>query len=472
MELLKCDMCYGRILRYPDGTFHCEDCGLQYSEDEVHEMICETTGETAAPFVLGEDNEVLFNMPEEETPDFSHLEWTAAHPRFGAPNAHKLQEIRTANRPLKGLVINCGDYIRTPDGRTIRSGSLRTVPEQFNNPQWRDIVQLTFADQLVGLRADGAVFTFATRDKKDDGHLIQVFGPEENIVHIAVVHQKGAQVICGLRKDGTVITQCDDPMEDQIAPAVARWTNVETLYSAYDKILGLRRDGTVVSTGEDCSYIEDVVAIAVKRYGTHPMFLHSDGTVSFSRNARQDPDFPYGTEKEYAAIKAWRGIADIAYGNDCLIGWKVDGSLVAQVVNAYNDSIAQEQCQEAGKWHDIVAIYSEYNRFVGLRRDGTFAYVPTADRYGQSEVGIDKLFADYRTVRKELYDSAFRKAIREHRKKAALLHQEQSLLTSQLPELNGFFSGSKRKKVQERLLVIEQALKALRREENALFEKE
>lgn len=150
----------------------------------------------------------------------------------------------------------------------------------------------------------------------------------------------------------------------------------------------------------------------------------------------------------------------------------MDGSLVAQVVNAYNDSISQEQCQEAGKWHDIVAIYSEYNRFVGLRRDGTFAYVPTADRYGQSEVGIDKLFADYRIVRKELYDSAFRKAIREHRKKAALLHQEQSQLTSQLPELNGFFSGSKRKKVQERLLVIEQALKALRREENALFEKE
>ena len=472
MELLKCDMCRGKILRLPDGSFHCGECGQSYSEADIQEIILEMTDGVSSPFRLGEYGEVMIERPEEEEPDFSWLEWTPTYPRFTAPNAGKCAQLRSDNAPLKDLVIHCGDYIRTPDGRTIRSGSLRSVPENFKSAEWHDIVQLAFGDQLVGLRADGAVLTFATRNKKDDGHLIQVFGPEENIVRIAVAKCKEAQVICGLRKDGTVISQCDNPLEDQIAPAVARWSNVEVLYGAYEEILAICRDGSVLSTREDYSYIQDVVAIAVKRYGTHPMFLHSDGTISFSRKALQDPDFPYGTEKEYAAIKAWRGIADIAYGNDCLIGWKMDGSLAAQVVDAYNDSVAQEQCQEAGKWHDIVAIYSDYNRFVGLRRDGTFAYVPTADRYGQSEVGIDKLFADYRTVQKELYDGDFRRTIREHRKKEAALQEEHARLAALLPELTGIFSGAKRKKVQEQLHTIEQELKTLLREKKTLLEKE
>lgn len=151
------------------------------------------------------------------------------------------------------------------------------------------------------------------------------------------------------------------------------WKNIVGLSGSTYTTVGLRADGTVVVCGPE--WIKQGVdgwrdVIDIDDNGSTVAALHADGTVSLSC-----PDY-------FKAVKQWRGIKDLAVGNDFVAGLRDDGTVLVCPWSINNEVSALE----AAEWTDITAISGGSYHLVGLRADGTVVSTDPSSDYSDSPV--------------------------------------------------------------------------------------
>lgn len=222
---------------------------------------------------------------------------------------------------------------------------------------------------------------------------------------------------------------------------------------------GLWLSGRVVADGDDtCGqrftvFWTDIVAIAAG--GWHTVGLRSDGrveAVGYRKDGRCE-------------VSGWINIVAIAAGGDHTVGLKSDGRVVAAGSNNVG------QCEVSG-WTDIVAIAAGRAHTVGLKSDGRIVTVG-ANANGQCDISRWRLFQSLNTLEQERDEirerqqkeeierqEAKREAAERTRKKAELEQKKKALETA-LANLNGLFTGKRRKELKTMIAEIEHEWKML-----------
>lgn len=231
---------------------------------------------------------------------------------------------------------------------------------------------LISADGLIGVKADGTVAMYFTKDD-----LLPEYAGIQKWTDIVGVTYYGTTYY-GLRRDGTVVAagenysgQCN----------VSGWTNVVRVSAGESFVVGLRSNGTVVAAGDNYDGQCDVSAwrriISVSAGGNYTVGLRVDGKVLMTGTG------PFWAQ-EYPGVSDWTDIVAISASDKTIVGLKSDGTVVATGSNAEN------QCA-VSDWTDIVAISANRYHTVGLRSDGTVVstQIAEADNYanfGQCDV--------------------------------------------------------------------------------------
>ncbi|MCL2047208.1 MAG: hypothetical protein FWG87_00635 [Defluviitaleaceae bacterium] len=246
----------------------------------------------------------------------------------------------------------------TRDGQVRASGTNSDGQCHTNTYDWRDMTAVSAgASFTVGLRADGTVVGVGAND----------FGQinVKDWTDIKAI-SAGARHTVGLRADGTLLA-CGQSRYGECK--VTHWRNVIHVIAGQDCTFGIKKDGRVLVSGKNqngnlmVSHLEGVVDIA---YATplRIIALLQDGTIArvgkenimrknFSgfKNIRQisaAPDYFAGLSDDgtvrllayfwqdsgvEAAVVDWREIIAIAAGRYHIIGWKSNGTLVAEMLH-------------------------------------------------------------------------------------------------------------------------------------------
>ena len=366
----------------------------------------------------------------------------------------------TAERHVVGL---------RSDGTVVATGC--NDHEQCDVSNWTNIVMIVTDDtHTLGLRSDGTVVATGYNDYGQCN-----VSNWTDIVAIAA----GDMCSLGLRSDGTVVAtglnnlgQCD----------VSNWTNIKAIAASSTFSVGLRSDGTVVATGYnrfgqcDVSNWTDIIAIANEK--KYIVGLRSDGTVVAA--GYND----YGQ----CNVSDWTGIVTIATGGDKTIGLRLDGTVVATGFNSCGEC-------DVSDWTDIIAIAANGD-FAGVCSDGTvvvaghnveerFNVLGLKLFYADNEKdaiynkGIElmeqateeslhnaagifgklKEYKDSEALRDKCDSKVFQieqeRLKKEHDRHVNQLRKEKGELTEELESLHGFFSGKRRREIEDRLKEID-----------------
>ena len=377
--------------------------------------------------------------------------------------AKRLKTLRKKQKKASVMIAAGTDHIVgvRSDGTVVAVGSNNSG--QCDVSGWTDIMAIAAGDSYtVGLKVDGTVVAAGSNNSGQ----CDVSGWRD-IVSVAA----GGSHTLGLKADGTVVAvgsnnygQCD----------ISGWKDIVAVATGDNHAVGLKADGTVIATqytgninyGQyNVSGWTDIVAVAAG--WDYTVGLRSDGTVIAAGYT--------------CKVNDWTDIGAIAAGINHTVGLRSDGTVVA-VGNNYSG-----KCAVSG-WTDVVAVAAGDTHTVGLKGDGTVVAVGY-NNDGRCEVSGWKLFENYETIEEERKASAEkaeaerkaaakkaeadRKAaaekaeaerkIAEIERKAAQaklkesissLEKEGAELKEELENLHGFFSGKRRKEINERLLKI------------------
>lgn len=252
---------------------------------------------------------------------------------------------------------------------------------QFQVDCWRDIKAISAGqNHMVGLRADGTVVAVGlnkngqcdvseweniTAISAGNAHTVGL--KADGTVVCAGVNRRrfsswknivaitsGNYFVLGLRADGTAVAQGYQRMAGG-ADQVSEWKDVVSI-AAGDFAYGVRKDGTVVSSnprGEDVESWTEVVKLVAN--DSHVAALRADGTV----RARDTPELD------------WRNIVDIDVSGHRLIGLRADGT--AAFLEGFSVSSGRNAAKEVSNWSDLAAVRLGKNDVpIGLLKDGTF----------------------------------------------------------------------------------------------------
>ena len=360
--------------------------------------------------------------------------------------------IQREKRKMARVMISAGGWHTIglkSDGSVVAAGS--DGSDQCKIFDWADIVSVAAGgNHTVGLRADGNVVAVG-RNKEGQCDV----SDWTDIMMIAA----GAYHTVGLKSNGTVVAaglndsgQCD----------VFEWTDIETITAGGFHTVGLKEDSTVVAIGRnkegqcEVSGWTDIVSVATGHEYT--VGLKSDGSAIAVGNNN------YGQ----CDVSGWTDIMGVAAGGYHTVGLKSDGSVVAVGNNNYG------QC-DVSEWTDIVAVAVGANHTIGLKANGNVVSVGLNDQ-GRCDVYGWKLFDSFETIEAEqkvAFEIAARvrkaaaekaaeqrkaaeeKCEAERRAKSAKLIKEKNNLQTELSNLRGFFSGKRRREIEERLAEIE-----------------
>lgn len=246
----------------------------------------------------------------------------------------------------------------TRDGQVKAAGTNSDGQCHTNTYDWRDMVAVSAgACFTVGLRADGTVLAVG---RNDFGQLaVQHWTQMKKI-------SAGSRHTVGLREDGTLLA-CGQSRYGECK--VQHWRNIVHVVAGQDCTFGIKKDGRVLVAGNnrngslDVSHLENVADIAFAAPG-RIIALLQDGTIarvgrenhmrknfaSF-KNIRQisaAPDYFAGLSENgtvhllayfwqdsgvEAATTDWRDIIAIAAGRHHIIGWKSNGTLLAEMLH-------------------------------------------------------------------------------------------------------------------------------------------
>jgi alpha-tubulin suppressor-like RCC1 family protein len=261
----------------------------------------------------------------------------------------------------------------TRDGQ-VKSAGTNSDGQCFTNTyDWRDMIAVSAGSGFtIGLRADGTVLGVG---RNDFGQL-----HVKDWTDIKAI-SAGARHTVGLRGDGTLLA-CGQSRYGECK--VTHWRNIIHVVAGQDCTFGIKKDGRVLVSGNNqngnlqVSHLEGVADIAYAT-PTRIIALLQDGTIArvgkdnlmrknFSafKNVRQisaAPDyfaglFQNGTVRLLtyfwqdsgveAATMDWRDIVAIAAGRHHIIGWKSNGTLVAEMLHP---DIARNKGQlNVGTW--------------------------------------------------------------------------------------------------------------------------
>lgn len=319
---------------------------------------------------------------------------------------------------MDGTVTSC-EYSSAWNNVIAISGSsgLRengTVVNKYsqNTAQWKNIVAISQADKyLMGLRADGTVVT------TDQDPEVRKW---RNIVGICAGEHK-----FGIRNDGTVVVSITGT--DKTGEAnVQDWKEIVALDTYKGTTVGLKADGTVIATGYNhygqCNtgFMEDIVDVALSKFVT--------------------------------------------------LGLKVDGSVVTtSFVGEGSKTYKFENPDKANQWKNVACLFpATYNPFA-VDINGNVLYT------GKGYVG-KKLFHNPNTVmedrekekqrkiyemeytRKKMLKNAAEREVSEWEAKVSSsrqriqdLKEDEEYLRKELANLKKFFSGKRRKEIEEKL---------------------
>ncbi|MCL2356883.1 MAG: hypothetical protein FWC70_06975 [Defluviitaleaceae bacterium] len=284
---------------------------------------------------------------------------TVPRPNFGEQKKAFINE-----RFAQKISANYHSVAVTRDGQVSAAGVNSDGQCNTNTYDWRDITAVSAgAFFTVGLRADGTVLGVG---RNDFGQL-----DVQNWTQIKKI-SAGARHTVGLREDGTLLA-CGQSRHGECR--VSHWRNIVRVVAGQDCTFGIKKDGRVLVSGNnrngslDVSHLENVADIAYAAPG-RIIALLQDGTIarvgrenhmrknfSLFRNIRQvsaAPDYfaalsENGTVRLLAyfwqesgveaATTDWRDIIAIAAGRHHIIGWKSNGTLLAEMLHpdlAYN----------------------------------------------------------------------------------------------------------------------------------------
>ena len=251
---------------------------------------------------------------------------------------------------------------------------------QCDVSDWTDIVSVSASTEYtVGLKADGTVVAVGSND---DGKC--EVSDWTDIVAVST----GEDHTVGLKTDGTVIavgSNGDGRCE------VSEWKDIIAVSAGNYHTVGLKADGTVVAVGYNrsgqCDVGDWTDIIAVSAGGYHTVGLRADGTVvaaGYIRNSACDvtdwtdiklPESRSGAGadeeqqklNELAAAReaaAGHGETTLRAGENCTIGLKTDGTVVA--VGKYSSEYLN-----VSAWKNIIAVDASLYSAVGLQSDGS-----------------------------------------------------------------------------------------------------
>ena len=332
--------------------------------------------------------------------------------------------IACGNVQTIGLLVN---------GSVLAAG--RNYDHECDVDSWTNVVAVSAGNiHTIGLRADGLVLAAGSYDYGKcnvDGWT--------NVVDIAA----GGSHTVGLRADGTVLAVGNN---DYDKCRTEGWTDVIAVDAGNNHTVGLRADGSVLAVGNNdsgqCEVNDWSGIVAVAAGGNHTVGLRSDGSViAVGSNASGQCE-----------VNGWSDIIAVAAGSNHTVGLLPDGSVIAVGNNVHG------QCIMVKAMSDIIAVAAGHSHTVGLRADGTVIAVGS-NEYGQCDVDGWKLFNNIDTLAEE------RQTIEEERRqsKSERLTKEHDALLTKLSNLNGMFSGKRRKEIEARLAEIDAELKKLNR---------
>ena len=327
--------------------------------------------------------------------------------------------------------------------------------KQCNVSDWRDIVAVACGSfHTVGLKADGTV---VITESNNYGH--REIPDWRDIVSVDCNSSLTSnETIIGLKADGTVIATSNLNGECN----VLSWKDIVTVACGESIIVGLKADGTVVATNDEngeynVSGWRNIVAVSCR---FSPLGLKADGTV-VGFNLRGSAD--------------WTDIVAITKGEFYdTVGLRSDGTVVvdgAGIMNDCNDNVSS--------WTDIVAVTVADNCIAGLKSNGSVVITGTKrTRIGKKIIKSDL----YDVLEWDLLNNLDISMKRQSNAKAhlmakvdekqrqqaeleaeltmkkAALKSEQDALKTELANLNGLFTGKRRKEINERLMEIEMEL--------------
>lgn len=190
----------------------------------------------------------------------------------------------------------------------------------------------------------------------------------------------------------------------------SQWKNIICIAGDHRGVAGVKADGSVIAAGWKASRFirqwKNVSALTMTAFGL--VGIKGDGTVCMQDvDAYDRPGPKPGWEK----ILSWDAIVDVVTGLGCLVGQKVDGTLVSigyenpysgvslekwkvsnlssglhHILGLSNGKVSADGANTFGqcnveKWEGIVAIAAGEDHSVGLKADGTVVAV------GKNNVG-------------------------------------------------------------------------------------
>lgn len=318
--------------------------------------------------------------------------------------------------------VACG--LRT-DGTVVTAGETFHKGSFDEARYWSDIVQIEMSSySLLGLAKNGKVECIPTFGNFDGFYTDEW----DNVIHLLVGDDIAEEVAFGLRKDGVVLITGNDAQNYETAKT---WTDIKQIAYGDGILLGLKNDGTVVNAGKyKDRYNVSTWANICSIYATTCCVwgVCTDGTVvadyySGTKYASWDvekwkeivtldfyglnDEVVIGTQKngtkKVASINGKKyeergeliDTADIAVGDNFVLGLKVDGTVKSLEYGvSMLDYYAEDNSNQTPiyEWSDIVKIYTFNDSAFGIKSDGTVVAAGSDVEYDDIDVTGWKLW--------------------------------------------------------------------------------
>ncbi|MCL2577300.1 MAG: hypothetical protein FWE27_04535 [Defluviitaleaceae bacterium] len=239
----------------------------------------------------------------------------------------------------------------TRDGQARSAGPNPDGQCHTNTYDWRDMKAVSAgAGFTVGLRADGTVLGVG---RNDFGQL--AVKDWTDIIAVSA----GTRHTVGLRADGTLLA-CGQSRHGECK--ISHWRNIVHVVAGQNCTFGIKKDGRVLVSGDNkngdlqVSHLENVADIGYAAPG-RIIALLQDGTIA--RVGREN--------YMRRSFSGWRGVRQISAAPDYFAGLLENGT-VRLLAYFWNDSGVEAATTD---WRDIVAIAAGRHHILGWKTNGT-----------------------------------------------------------------------------------------------------
>lgn len=239
----------------------------------------------------------------------------------------------------------------TRDGQVKAAGFNSDGQCHTNTYDWRDMTAVSAgAGFTIGLRADGTVLGVGRNDFGQIG-----VKNWTDIIEISA----GTRHTVGLRSDGTLLA-CGQNRHGECK--VSHWRNIIRVIAGQDCTFGIKKDGCVLVSGNNrngdlqVSHLEGVADIAYAAPG-RIIALLQDGTITrVGRENHMRRNF-----------SGWKNVRQISAAPDCFAGLLENGT-VRLLAYFWQDSGVEAATTD---WREIVAIAAGRHHMLGWKANGT-----------------------------------------------------------------------------------------------------